>query len=166
MEEGLHVTARAVRAVTAYLETKPETVFVKSVEKDPEWQDRGVDLLWKVEGRNIPIRIEVKGDRQHHTKNFFLETISNLQRQTPGCFVATDSHIFAYYFVGVGELHMLPTKPLQKWFSYRIDEFPEKITSTTIRGKFAYNTVGRLVRRRLVRDVFPDYAMILITDSE
>jgi hypothetical protein len=166
MDEGLEVTNRAMRVVQRHLETLVKSGKVVPVDEDPSWQGRGVDILWYREDHSEATAVEVKGDRWHRTGNFFLETSSNVERNTPGCFVSTDSDIFAYYFVDAHELHLLPTKVLQKWFSEHIDQFPERLTGTRIHGRIAYHTAGRLVPRQLVRAAFPDYPIVMISDFE
>ncbi len=161
MEEGLKVTGLAMRAVTRHLESLVKDGLVVAVDEDPAWQAKGIDLIWRVTGKP-DTTVEVKGDRWYRTGNFFLETESNVERQTPGCFVSTSSEVFAYYFVDAGELHLLPTKPLQEWFAANQSRFERKLTSTRIGGRIAYHTAGRLVPRAEVRSVFPDYPIIKI----
>jgi hypothetical protein len=90
------------------------TVAIHSVEEDPAYQAHDVDLLWSIvdgNGRLRTIPLEVKGDRHHQTGNFFLETVSNADRQTAGCFLYTKAHWLFYVFVEVAELYCIPHGP-------------------------------------------------------
>lgn len=159
MGEGMAVTDKAMRAVIHHLESLIKDGLVVAVDADPQWQPRGVDLIWQVKDQP-DVLVEVKGDRHYRTGNFFLETESNVEKGTPGCFVSTESEIFAYYFVDVGELHLLPTKPLQQWFAKNRHRFERKLTGTRIAGRVAYHTAGHVVPRSIVRQEFPDYPIV------
>lgn len=140
------VAQQAAAAVTAFLESWPGSVAVHNVEADPAYQAYDVDLLWTVRdghGRLRVIPIEIKGDRYHHTGNFFFETISNESKGTPGCFLYTGAKWLFYYFVGNGRLYCLPMDKVRPWFHENMDRFEERRTSTPV-GEDAYVTVGRL----------------------
>src|SRR5688572_18958518 len=110
MAEGMEVTGKAMRAVQRHLESLAKSGKVVPIGDHDPWQRRGVDIWWYREDKSEPVAVEVKGDRWYRTGNFFLETSSNVELGTPGCFVKTESDVFAYYFVDSFELHLLPTK--------------------------------------------------------
>lgn len=123
------------------------TVAIHSVEDDPAYQTHDVDLLWSIvdgNGRLRTIPLEVKGDRHHQTGNFFLETVSNADRQTAGCFLYTKAHWLFYVFVEVAELYCIPMAQARPWFAENSDRFREARTSTPV-GDGSYVTIGRLV---------------------
>ena len=137
------VAAHAARDITRWLKAKPETRQVRNVEADPDYQRRDIDLIWKT--KNGTTTIEVKGDRYDQTGNFFLETISNREAGTPGCFLYTEADFIYYYFVGPQRLFILPLPATRDWFLAHLREFREVTTTTPYRGGF-YTTVGRLVK--------------------
>lgn len=139
----------AVALVTHFLTVHwwAYTVAVHSVEDDPAYQPHDVDLLWTIVGGNGRLRtipLEVKGDRYHNTGNFFLETVSNANKQTAGCFLYTKAHWLFYVFVEVGDLYCIPMNLARPWFAENSDRFREARTSTPV-GDDSYVTVGRLV---------------------
>ncbi|WKZ57588.1 MAG: hypothetical protein QY326_02685 [Bdellovibrionota bacterium] len=75
--------------------------LVESVEDNQNFRKRDIDLLViaRVSGTLKTLSIEVKGDINDHTGNFFLETISDVKRRTPGAFLATTAKWYFYYFL-------------------------------------------------------------------
>ena len=142
------VARTAAADVTHFLQTHwTQTVAVHNVEDDRAYQQYDIDLLWTVvtrSGRLRIIPIEIKGDRYHHTGNFFFETVSNEAKGTPGCFLYTKAYWLFYYFVEIGALYCLPMDKVRPWFVANISRFEEKRTSTPVGGD-SYVTVGRLV---------------------
>lgn len=142
------VAQQASEAVTEFLLTTfPQTVAVHNVEAEPAYQEHDIDLLWTVQTREGGLRVflvEVKGDRYHRTGNFFFETVSNEQKQTPGCFLYTKADYLFYYFVEIGRLYSLPLAQVRPWFMAHSDRFAERRTSTPA-GISHYITIGRLV---------------------
>ena len=156
MAQTSAVGETAVAAVTEFLTGYwPQTVAVHSVEADPAYQPHDVDLLWTVlekDGRLRVIPIEVKGDRYHKSGNFFLETVSNAGKNSPGCILVTKAKWLFYYFIGSGRLYCLPLAGLQPWFHTHQERFPLQETRTPVAGDQFYTTLGRLVPIAVVLD--------------
>ncbi len=124
------------------------TVAVHNVEDDPAYQQHDVDLLWSIvdgNGRLRLIPIEVKGDKNHHTGNFFFETVSNASKGTAGCMLYTKAHWIFYVFVEIEEIYCLPMDVVYPWFTEHSEEFREVKTSTPVGKGEVYVTNGRLV---------------------
>lgn len=152
VSDTFQAASLAARELKAWLWSRPETLEVHNVETDPAYQKADVDFLWATE--RAVYKIEVKADRLgHRTGNFFFETASNKERGTPGCFLYTEADLFFYYFTEVRELYILPMPATREWFFPRLDQFPERET-TTPAGDGFYTTVGRLVPiQRIDREV-------------
>lgn len=58
----LSVAKIASRDITDWLELNPQTVRVVNVEKDKQYRELDVDLIWV--RRDGEVKIEVKGDRR------------------------------------------------------------------------------------------------------
>ena len=142
MSATTRVARRAAADITAWLLRRPDTVALVNVEDDPIYQVADVDLLWSTARRTY--RIEIKGDRLHQTGNFFLETTSNREQGTPGCFLYTEADFVFYYFVTPRLLYILPVRRTRAWFLAHLHEFAERSTRTPVAGG-AYTTVGRVV---------------------
>ena len=142
----------AVKAVSDILVKQPIHINLISVENLPLFQERGVDLIWVVDdaGTKRRVGVEVKADTYYDTGNLFLETVSNMTKETPGCFVSSCADIYAYFFVGVDVLYWIPMKKAQEWFSLNYKRFPEKTTSTGRGSEHFYKTKGVLVPRDVV----------------
>jgi len=181
--------------VERYLQAQAGTVAVVNVEDNPDYQRRDVDLLWRVlveRGDTVrEWRIEVKVDRyaapkdavlgtfaRRDTGNFALETVSNDERGSPGCFLYTSAHELYYYYLAVSNspvevhryhedgdaegmlarlkvlrdvLYVLPVQPTRDWFLRRQDEFVDWETGTAgASGQALYRTRGKKVPRQRV----------------
>ena len=146
------VADQAIEAVTKYLLSQPNTIEVLSVEDKSEWQKKGIDLLWTFHYSkgNGGLTVEVKADTYYHTGNLFLETISNMTKDTPGCFVASCADFYAYFFIGANVLYWIPLKRVQAWLTEHGERFPIRVTSTGSANKEYYKTQGRLVNHDIL----------------
>lgn len=134
---------RAVQHARAWmLESEPGS-RVHDVQADPRFQHRGVDLLWELPSGQVR-GVEVKGDRQARRRRYFFELISNLQRDTPGCFLYSQADLMVYVFLAQGELHVLPLPAVREWFLPRAKGY-ELIHTHTQTGPIRYTTVGASV---------------------
>lgn len=143
----------AVRLTREHLLESEEGSRVHDVQSDPRFQNRGVDLLW--ETRDALVGVEVKGDRQGHRKRYFFELISNLEKDTPGCFLYSQAKLLAYVFLAERELHLLPMEATRAWFLPRAKSYPLKHTQTTL-GPARYTTVGAVVPCKEVLAAVPE----------
>jgi hypothetical protein len=143
---------RAVQhARTWLLETAPGS-RVHDVQEDPRFQHRGVDLLWELPTGEVR-GIEVKGDRQTRRRYWF-ELVSNLEKDTPGCFLYSGADLMVYVFLSQAELHVLPLKEVREWFLPRAKAYALKQTSTKT-GAIRYTTVGAVVPCHEVLEAVP-----------
>ncbi|MDQ3262532.1 MAG: hypothetical protein M3Y59_02555 [Myxococcota bacterium] len=140
--QGVQRTAdHAVGLAHAFLGWKSPGSRVHDVQLDPRFQHRGVDLLWE-SGAQVQ-GVEVKGDRRT-SGNYFLELVSNAEKDTPGCFLYSEADWLLYAFVQTGEIHFLPLRSAREWFLGRAKDFPLRHTRTRM-GNQRYTTVGALV---------------------
>jgi hypothetical protein len=139
---------RAVHLAHAYLTTLAPDGRVHDVQEDPRFRHRGVDLLWERPG--VPVAgVEVKGDRHGRSGNFFFELVSNLEKDTPGCFLYSVADYLLYVFLERREAHLLPFQQTRDWFLPRAKLYPLKSTRTRVE-KASYTTVGAIVPVREV----------------
>lgn len=149
---------RAVALTRAALLAESPDSYVHDVQKDPRFQHRGVDLLW--ERPSLPVAgIEVKGDRNARRGNYFFELVSNVEKDTPGCFLYSVADLMAYVFLETRELHLLPLPDVRAWFLPLAKEFPLKSTRTKT-GAVLYTTVGAAVPVKKVRKECPGIRVI------
>jgi hypothetical protein len=133
------------------LETAPGS-RVHDVQEDPRFQHRGVDLLWELPSGEVR-GIEVKGDRQAR-KRYWFELVSNVEKDTPGCFLYSSADLLVYVFLAQAELHVLPLKEVREWFLPRAKAYALKHTSTKT-GAIRYTTVGAVVPCHEVLEAVP-----------
>lgn len=158
-DDAVAVSKRALRDIVKWLHTLPQTREVRNVEDLPEFQERDIDLIWSTNKRQY--KVEIKGDQWHQTGNFFLETNSNKERGTPGCFLYTDADLVFYYFVNPRILYILPMPLARDWFKFNLHRFEERSTTTPIGSDF-YTTVGRLVPINTLLQEVPDVSRVLL----
>ncbi|MCP3138855.1 hypothetical protein [Pyxidicoccus xibeiensis] len=144
---------RAVQHARAWLlQTEPGS-RVHDVQADPRFQHRGVDLLWELPSGEVR-GIEVKGDRNATRRRYFFELVSNLEKDTPGCFLYSGADLLVYVFLSQGELHVLPMRAAREWFLPRAKEYSLKHAFTQT-GAIRYTTVGAVVPVRDVAEGVP-----------
>ena len=148
MQAVQHAALRAVALVQDVLLAEVGGSQVHDVQEDPRFQHRGVDLLWEQPGGQV-IGVEVKGDRQGRRGTYFLELVSNAEKDTPGCFLYSRADLLAYVFLDLRELHLLPLPAVREWFLARASEFPLRQAQTRVVG-VRYTTVGASVPARRV----------------
>lgn len=145
---------RAVRIASHFLRSEVEGSRVHDVQADPRFQHRGVDLLWESPAGGVT-GVEVKGDRQGHRHgNFFFELVSNLEKDTPGCFLYSTADLVLYVFLERLDVHLLPLPEVRRWFLPRAKRYPIRHTRTQM-GTEGYTTLGVLVPVREVLEEVP-----------
>ena len=144
---------RAVAVARAFLLAQDADSELHDVQADPRFQARGVDLLWATRGELLGV--EVKGDRQAARRGtYFFEVISNVEKNTPGCFLYSTAHLLVFVFLQRLEVHVLPLQATRKWFLSCAAHYPLRHTTTRL-GAEGYTSVGALVP---VRDVLRNVA--------
>jgi hypothetical protein len=156
MKEQLEFSKLCSLKITEYLH-KNTKYRVVNVEDEPIFKEGDVDLLLvdikDIENLTIH-RVEVKGDRQEETGNYFIEIISNSNKNTKGCMLYTKSDYIFYYFSNINQLHIINTKELQNWLNTNINKFKEVATSTSSNNKdrIFYKTYGRLIPKDIIKN--------------
>ena len=163
MRGVLGAAERAVQLSREYLTWRAPGSIIHDVQLDPRFQHRGVDLLWERTPSEV-LGVEVKGDRQGRRGNYFFELVSNVERDTPGCFLYTVADAYLYAFLDLGEVHHLPMPATREWFLTRAREFPLRHTRTKT-GDVTYTTVGALVPVLDVLRAVPDAARYRVTEG-
>jgi len=150
---GVQLAAdRGVALAIRYLKDLEPDSRVHDVQEDPRFQHRGIDLLWE-NTQGVIQGVEVKSDRQARRKNYFFELVSNLEKDTPGCFLYSHADLLLYVFLETREVHRLPLVPTRAWFLPRAKDFQLRHTQTQT-GKIRYTTVGALVpTNRVLQEV-------------
>jgi len=146
-EEKNDFSKKGISIVCAYLSLLKKTVSIKNVEDDQNYQKNDIDLVWvyKKDEKEIMISIEVKTDK-YITGNFWLETFSNEELGTLGCFVKSKAKYLFYYFTMWDSMYVIPLGVAKEWFNANLTRFIEsKTTTKDNNGNYRHTTVGRLV---------------------
>ena len=133
----------------ALLRAKVLNSHVHDVQTDPRFQHQGVDILWHWPDGQV-VGVEVKGDRQSRHGNYFFELVSNLEKNTPGCFLYSRADVLLYIFLETGEFHWLPMSATREWFIQKASDYSLRHTHTRV-GLSRYTTVGAVVPTRDVQ---------------
>lgn len=161
MQDASETARLGTEHIVGYLQTQASTVSIENVEDDVAYRAKDIDLIWSRESKGIfkKVLIEVKVDNYFHTGNYFFETFSNVEKNTPGCFIYSQADYFFYYFLGV-EIHVIELGPVRSWFLEKLGEFPRKRTTTPVGGSF-YHTEGRLVKRSYLKEALPNHVRVI-----
>lgn len=101
------------------------------------------DIDFVTEYGNTVYTIDVKTD-SHPPRNFFIETISNDTKGTPGCVYQTRADFWIYVFPATDDGFVFKPSTMVKHIEE--NDFKEITSATTNRrGKSLYNSVGVLV---------------------
>ncbi len=92
--------------------------LIEPVEGNAFYQKKDIDLvLITNNGKALgKVTLEVKGDRNDKTGNFFLETVSDVSRNKPGAFIVCEADWYFYFFVNTAHLYCWPMVAARKWF--------------------------------------------------
>lgn len=146
--DKLKLADKACIDITKYLESTGYKVM--NVEGDREYQKKDIDIL--IEKSGINLSVEIKGD-SYYPKNFYIEEISNVNKNTPGCLLYTESDYIFYYFIKYKELYIIDTKEFQNWYklnkdSGKLKEINTKIV-TPVGGGY-YQSYGRTLNIKIL----------------
>lgn len=133
--------------VINFFKNRWNNIGVINVEKDMVYQERGIDFLYQVDDENgLSFNtVEVKTIR-YPEKYYFIETISNTNKNTLGSFLTCQADYIVFYFIYCKRLHKIRTCDFILWFLRNQNEFETKETITKDdRGNVLYTTVGKLV---------------------
>lgn len=154
MEDTIDVADEGTKDITKYLKSLETTLEVINIEKLKKYQGKDIDLLLVTDKRGDPeiVKIEIKVDRYYKTGNYFFEVNSCIERDTKGCFLYTECDYLFYYFLGTGELHVLPMPTTREWFLKEKHRFRETCsTESKLSKNKSYHSKGILVPRNVVR---------------
>lgn len=143
-EDKLEVADEAALKVEEYFVNKG--INVRNVEGVKYYQSQDVDFIMDLGGKKKK-KFELKADT-YYMKNFYIEVISNKDKNTTGCFLYTKSDYILYYYVNHGKCFIIPTKEFQEWFNKNIDRFEEprsKVFTPVGNDGEGYFSEGRLV---------------------
>ena len=148
MNEACKTADLGTEKIVSFLEGIKITKNVINVEGQREYQLKDIDLIWETDSGIKTI--EIKVDNYFNTGNYFFETKSNVEKNTPGCFMYTEADYLFYYFLNV-ELHVMWVKPARRWFIANQSRFKTVRTSTSVGGG-KYHTEGALVKREILKN--------------
>ena len=125
---------QGVLRIIDWLYSLSRTTGVWDVQDEERYQAKDIDLLVTAEGSrdnlDDAIAIEVKTDF-YTSGNFYFETVSNVGKDTLGCFLKTDSEFIFYYFIKLDKLYILRTGTVQEWFLANKSNYEEKHSTST-----------------------------------
>lgn len=161
MKDASETARIGTEHVVGYLQTQSTTVQIENVEDDEHYRSKDIDLIWAREFRGVSkkVLIEVKVDNYYQTGNYFFETFSNVEKNTPGCFMYSEADYFFYYFLH-REIHVIELATARAWFIENMDNFPSKRTTTPV-GQGFYHTEGRLVKRAALQAALPHAVRVI-----
>lgn len=135
---------------------KKKGIILYSVENIPEFNNPDIDLVRKLANEKwekIEVKVCIIG---HSSGNFFLETVSNEDKDTEGCLLTTKSDKLYYYLYKSKKLYIFDTKLLKEWILENKVKYEEKEVRTPVGDEF-YTTLGITPRiYKVVKDLKPE----------
>jgi hypothetical protein len=128
---------------------------IHPVENNDHYRVKDIDLVLieKKDSGLAETTVEIKGDRNKKAQNFFFETVSDKEKNTPGAFYATQADWILYYFISIKTLYCIPTLDAKQWFGVNIGLCMEREVQSSRKGR-SWTTVGRLVAiSQILKDV-------------
>ena len=150
-----------------FLQSNPNVFEVINVENDRYYQGKDIDLLAKMKIRESKgwVGIEVKCD-SYKSGNLYFETISNMNKNTPGCLLYSEAHFLFYYFEKLEELYILPMQSFRQWFIQNKSSFDKKNTCTKdTKGKILYKSEGYTIPLDIIKKDFKRVKVIKIKND-
>ena len=155
-KEKLAAGKEGAARVMALVANRPETVSIKDVQDDPPYQPKGIDFLWerrRWDGGTETVAVEVKWD-SYTTRNIAFETVSVVEKGTPGCFLTSVADVWIYCFKGYSWAFMIPLARAREWFLAHQQEYRTRVTSSRDAGRGEWHTEFALVPiKELLRNV-------------
>lgn len=156
MEDRQEIGDKGIEIVTAYLKNNKRVNKIVNVENYKEFQKKDIDILVNMNIEGIPkwVAIEVKCD-SYASGNLYVETISNMNKNTLGCLMYSEAHYLFYYFEKYQDLYILPMKKFRNWFKDNIKRFNKKNLFTKLPdGKILYESEGYTVPLKIIKQEF------------
>ena len=121
MQDASETARIGTEHIVGYLQTQSTTVHIENVEDDEAYRRKDIDLIWTREfkGERKQVLVEVKVDNYYQTGNYFFYTFSNVEKNTPGCFMYSEADYFFYYFLHK-EIHVIDLAAARAWFVQNI----------------------------------------------
>ncbi|MGE5438038.1 MAG: hypothetical protein ACM3O3_12565 [Syntrophothermus sp.] len=146
MDECVNVANIGTKIISNYLLSRDNTIKLINVEKDKKFQSIDIDLLLisNVDNNVELSTIEIKVDT-YDTGNYFFETISNMNKNTDGCFLYSQAKWLYYYFLNTDELHIFEFSNIRLYLKDNYKRFESKKPLTTCGDIPYYNSFGYIV---------------------
>lgn len=168
MEEQMKVSDLGVFVVSKYLEGLDNVFKIVNVEEDKKYQKKDIDLLayMKVGEKLGWVSIEVKCDT-YKSGNLYVETISNMSKNTPGCLMYSEAQYLFYFFEKLDELYIFPMVKFREWFVANKNKFSRKEPATKrVDGSILYKSEGYTVPLQYIKDNFKQVKVVNINKKE
>lgn len=164
MQEQMETGKTGIFFCEKYLESLSFVEKVINVEENRNFQKKDIDILAKIntkKGKALT-SIEVKCDT-YKSGNMYVETISNKNKNTPGCILYSKADFLFYFFEKTKILYIMPMKKFREWFLLNKNHFTVKYPSTKNSfGKILYESEGYTVPLKFLERNFPYYKKVLL----
>lgn len=163
MDSTLAVSEVGIQVSTIYLRDILKYPEIINVENHEGFRKKDIDLLAIIEDDDgmRGTTIEVKTD-QYTSGNLFFETISNIQKGTPGCLMYSEADWLHYYFTGYKQLYIMGMKPFREWVLRNRSRYRPRNTSTGKGTEQHYTSEGIPIPLRDIRNSFPEFSGKLV----
>jgi len=170
MADRMQISKTGVSVVEDYLRSVSRVIKVFNLEEHQKYQKADIDIAVITLNDGVVgfETIEIKTDT-YKTGNLYFETVSCIEKETPGCLMYSEADYLYYYFVQTTELYVMNMKMFREWVIKNRNSFVVKNTSTKLFGEAGrYTSEGLLVPLWKIRKNFKLFEgqVILLRDDD
>ena len=132
---------RSKETIFAFLRKSEFIDSIEDVENSKFYQNKGIDALLK--SKNGTITAELKADR-YPANNIVFETQSNVDKNSPGCFIYSRANLWIYHYVNSGVACIFEHSKALVLFGQKYSKRKPIFSKTNV-GKGHYRTQCTLV---------------------
>jgi hypothetical protein len=141
----------AVDRLTDHYDALGYTVI--NVEDDDFYRSLDIDLV--VQGELVSKDyVEVKGDT-YKSGNIYIETVANVNKNSPGCLKYTGADYIAYYMVALGFCLMIPVPELKHWIEQNESKYEQKRVQSKFDNGYKFGSRGIAVPIKTILEQVP-----------
>lgn len=157
-KESVKIGENGEKKIIEYVENTLGGI-VEDVRDKFMFRQNDIDILVTYKYATDPVAVEIKNDT-YTSGNFFFETKSCIETNTPGCLYKTKAKQLYYYFENFNELYIIDMPSFLKWFEDNKSRFKRKEVKNYRRNGSIYTTEGYIFSKSYMEATFKEYRKV------
>lgn len=158
--DSIIVGKKGEEIIELFIKNHPNVEKLYKVEDVKTFRDKDIDVVaFLKNGKRCDI--EIKADT-YTSGNIFYETISCVEKDTPGCMIKTQADFLFYYFLKTSELYIIKMKEYREWFNKNRNYFCKTHITNTRYDNSNFTSQGFLVPKTILernKNIFKKYIL-------